>query len=192
VFKINTEQPHSFFIPYDKAGDSLTQTLNGTWDFKLYKIDNDIPKEFYKKSYDKSDWDKIPVPSNWQFHTEDFPVYTNIIYPYEINSYKDFLLISSLEIRVFRKLRSEQKINEIIEDAENTVQENTSLYGYTRLVNDEFNYEDKLMLLRNLWRIAYADGYLDKYEEHLIRKISDLIHVSHSDFINIKLEIRKS
>ena len=85
MFKINTEQPHSFFIPYDKAGDSLTQTLNGTWDFKLYKIDNDIPKEFYKKSYDKSDWDKIPVPSNWQFHTEDFPVYTNIIYPYEIN-----------------------------------------------------------------------------------------------------------
>ena len=85
VFKINTEQPHSFFIPYDKAGDSLTQTLNGTWDFKLYKIDDDIPKEFYKKSYDKSDWNKIPVPSNWQFHTEDFPVYTNIIYPYEIN-----------------------------------------------------------------------------------------------------------
>ena len=86
---------------------------------------------------------------------------------------------------------SEQKINEIIEDAENTVQENTSLYGYTRLVNDEFNYEDKLKLLRNLWRIAYADGYLDKYEEHLIRKISDLIHISHSDFINIKLEIKK-
>jgi len=85
VFKINTEEPHSFFIPYDKAGDSLTKTLNGTWDFKLYKIDDDIPKEFYKKSYDKSDWDKIPVPSNWQFHTEDFPVYTNIIYPYEIN-----------------------------------------------------------------------------------------------------------
>ena len=85
VFKINTEQPHSFFIPYDKAGDSLTKTLNGTWDFKLYKIDDDIPKEFYKKSFDKSDWDKIPVPSNWQFHTEDFPVYTNIIYPYEIN-----------------------------------------------------------------------------------------------------------
>jgi len=85
VFKINTEEPHSFFIPYDKAGDSLTKTLNGTWDFKLYKIDDDIPKEFYKKSYDKSDWDKIPVPSNWQFHTKDFPVYTNIIYPYEIN-----------------------------------------------------------------------------------------------------------
>ena len=36
------------------------------------------------------------------------------------------------------------------------------------------------------------DGYLDKYEEHIIRKISDLIHISHSDYINIKLEIREA
>lgn len=86
---------------------------------------------------------------------------------------------------------SEEKINEIINDAEATVNENTSLYGYTRIVNDEFEYKDKLMLIRNLWRIAYADDYLDKYEEHLIRKISDLIHINHSDFINIKLEIRE-
>ena len=85
---------------------------------------------------------------------------------------------------------SESEIQEIIEDAETTVDESTSLYGYTRIVNDEFGYEDKLNLLKNLWKVAYADGYLDKYEEHIIRKISDLIHVSHSDYIRIKLEIR--
>ena len=87
---------------------------------------------------------------------------------------------------------SESEIQEIIEDAETTVDESTSLYGYTRIVNDEFGYEDKLNLLKNLWRVAYADGYLDKYEEHIIRKISDLIHISHSDYINIKLEIREA
>ena len=86
---------------------------------------------------------------------------------------------------------SESEIQEIIEDAETTVDESTSLYGYTRIVNDEFGYEDKLNLLKNLWKVAYADGYLDKYEEHIIRKISDLIHISHSDYINIKLEIRE-
>jgi uncharacterized tellurite resistance protein B-like protein len=83
-------------------------------------------------------------------------------------------------------------IEEIIRDAEDTVSESTSLYGYTSIVNTEFQYEDKLKLLRNLWKIAYADGYLDKYEEHLLRKISDLIHISHSDYISIKLEIRES
>ena len=87
---------------------------------------------------------------------------------------------------------SESEIQEIIEDAETMVDESTSLYGYTRIVNDEFGYEDKLNLLKNLWKVAYADGYLDKYEEHIIRKISDLIHISHSDYINIKLEIREA
>ena len=84
----------------------------------------------------------------------------------------------------------ESKIQEIIDDAQLTVNESTSLYGYTRIVNDEFEYNDKLDLLRNLWKVAYADDNLDKYEEHLLRKISDLIHISHSDYINIKLEIR--
>ena len=84
----------------------------------------------------------------------------------------------------------EEEIEENIQDADRSVEESTSLYGYTRIVNDEFNYEDKLDLIRNLWKVAYADGNLDKYEEHLLRKISDLIHVSHSDFINIKLEMR--
>ena len=86
----------------------------------------------------------------------------------------------------------ESVIEEIIRDAEDTVSESTSLYGYTSIVNTEFQYEDKLKLLRNLWKIAYADGYLDKYEEHLLRKISDLIHISHSDYISIKLEIREN
>jgi len=84
----------------------------------------------------------------------------------------------------------DNEIDEIIKDAEKTVSESTSLYGYTRIVNDEFEYKDKLNLLRNLWKVAYADGNLDKYEEHLIRKISDLVHISHSDYINIKLEVR--
>ena len=84
----------------------------------------------------------------------------------------------------------EIEIDELILDASQSVQESTSLYGYTRIVNDEFSYDEKLNLLKNLWKIAYADGNLDKYEEHLIRKISDLIHVSHRDYIYIKLEVR--
>ena len=83
-----------------------------------------------------------------------------------------------------------QTINEIINDAEKTVEESTSLYEYTRTVNDEFEYPQKLNLLENLWKVAYADETLDKYEEHLLRKISDLIHISHSDYINVKLRVR--
>ena len=87
---------------------------------------------------------------------------------------------------------NEEIINELISDAKKTVDESTSLYEYTRVVNDEFDYSDKLELLSRIWKLAFADGNLDKYEDHLIRKISDLIHISHSDFIKIKLENRIS
>ena len=77
--------------------------------------------------------------------------------------------------------------NELIANAEKTVKESTSLYGYTREVNDNFDYQSKLGLLDQLWRMAFADGNIDKYEEHVVRKISDLIHISHNDFIQSKL-----
>ena len=82
----------------------------------------------------------------------------------------------------------EKVIDELIADAKKTVDESTSLYEYTRVGNDEFDYSDKLELLSRIWKLAFADGNLDKYEDHLIRKISDLIHISHSDFIKIKLD----
>ena len=85
IFKINTEDPHTFFIPKDINGDSITKSLNGTWSFKLFKNDELVPKDFYKNDFKKDDWQDIPVPSNWQFHTDDFPLYTNIVYPYEMN-----------------------------------------------------------------------------------------------------------
>ena len=82
---------------------------------------------------------------------------------------------------------SEITILELIDNAQKTVDESTSLYSYTREINDTFGYEHKLTLLDNLWDVAIADGNIDKYEERLIRKISDLLYISHSDFIKVKL-----
>ena len=42
TFKINTEEPHSFYIPKDINGDSVTKSLNGIWSFKLFKNDESI------------------------------------------------------------------------------------------------------------------------------------------------------
>jgi len=81
----------------------------------------------------------------------------------------------------------EKDLDELISESEKKVSESTSLYEYTRLINDLCDYQDKLKLIQNLWAIAFADKHLDKYEEYLIRKISDLLYVSHSDFIQQKL-----
>ena len=71
------------------------------------------------------------------------------------------------------------------------IAESTSLYEHTRLINDSCNYEDKLKLISGLWNLAFADQELDKYEEYLIRKIADLLHVSHSDFIKEKMKVKE-
>ena len=81
-------------------------------------------------------------------------------------------------------------IGEIVNMAHEQASQATSLYEFTRLINDNYAYKDKVQLIQNLWRLAFADDELDKYEEGLIRRIADLIHVSHGDFIQAKHRVR--
>ncbi len=85
---------------------------------------------------------------------------------------------------------SESEIEDLVELAEEQAKRATSLYEFTRLINDHYDYTQKVQLVENMWRIAFSDETLDKYEEHLIRRIADLIYVSHSDFIKTKLTAR--
>ena len=84
----------------------------------------------------------------------------------------------------------DEDIDELVGLAENQAKEATSLYEFTSLINSDYDYSQKVGLIENMWRIAFSDNNLVKYEDHLIRKISDLIYVSHSDFIRAKLKVR--
>ena len=66
----------------------------------------------------------------------------------------------------------------------------TDYFQFTRLINDHYSAQQKVELIENLWRIAFSDNVLDKYEEHVIRRISDLIYVSHRDFMSTKLRVQ--
>lgn len=83
-----------------------------------------------------------------------------------------------------------QQLDDIIRLAEDEAAQAVSLYEFTSLVNEAYQYEDKVLLIENLWRLALADDHLDKYEEQMIRKTADLLYVSHSDFIRTKLRVR--
>jgi len=64
-----------------------------------------------------------------------------------------------------------------------------SLHEHVRLVNDHFEQPEKIMLIEQMWRVAAADGNIDRYEDYTIRKLSDLIYVRHSEFIKAKLRV---
>jgi len=68
----------------------------------------------------------------------------------------------------------------------------TSLHQFTSLVNEHCGPEEKFALVEGMWKVAYADGHIDKYEEHIIRRASELIYLSHSDFIRAKLSVKNA
>lgn len=82
------------------------------------------------------------------------------------------------------------EIDEILSMAEQEAEESHDYYQFTTLINNNFSIEQKIEIIESLWRIAYADNELDKYEEHLLRRISDLIYVPHRDFIAAKHRIQ--
>lgn len=83
-----------------------------------------------------------------------------------------------------------EQLLELADLAKTEAAEATSLYQFTQLINNECAASEKFELIKGMWEIAYADNQLDKYEEYVIRKVADLIHVSHSDFIRAKSIVR--
>lgn len=63
------------------------------------------------------------------------------------------------------------------------------LFDFTRALHESLNEQQKLEVIRLLWQVAQADEKLDKYEDYLVRKVADLLYVSHRDVIRIKHEV---
>lgn len=65
----------------------------------------------------------------------------------------------------------------------------TDYHQFTSLIASHFSQEQKIHVIEYLWEVAYADGELHKYEEYMVRRIADLIHVSHKDYLQAKLRV---
>lgn len=85
---------------------------------------------------------------------------------------------------------SADEIQALIDVADDATEEAHDLYSFTSLINEHYNYDQKLMLMNNLWRVAYADERLDAFEEHIVRRIAGLIYVDHQDFIKTRNQVR--
>ena len=104
---------------------------------------------------------------------------------------------SDIEYKTIKRVLLEKfsldkvKINELISLAENEVDHLVSLHEFSEIINNQISKSEKTSIIENLWQVAYADAYVHKYEEYYIRKIADLLHVSHSDYIKTKLTAEK-
>ncbi|MGX4675687.1 tellurite resistance TerB family protein [SAR92 clade bacterium H246] len=83
-----------------------------------------------------------------------------------------------------------EMVEELLRLSREEVAEATSVYQFTREINEHFELDKKMNLLTAMWRVAYADGYLDKHEEGIIRRVADLLHIRHNEYIRCKLAAR--
>jgi uncharacterized tellurite resistance protein B-like protein len=68
----------------------------------------------------------------------------------------------------------------------------TSYFDAVSAVNRSFSQAQKIRLVEHLWRVAHADDSLDLHEDHLVRKISDLLHVPHIESMLARQRVRAS
>lgn len=78
------------------------------------------------------------------------------------------------------------EIAELVDLARAEIEGGASLFQFTHRINREYSIGDKRRLMEQLWRVAWADGRLDRYEEQLLRRLAELLHLRHSEFMRAK------
>ena len=81
-----------------------------------------------------------------------------------------------------------EEVGELLEVSEEERKGSIDIWHFTNIINEHFNDEEKYNVVENIWQIIYADGRLDKYEDHIVHKLSRLLHVPHKKMIEAKLK----
>lgn len=102
---------------------------------------------------------------------------------------------SSTEMQAIRQLlrkryaMDDATLDRLVADATRRADRAVSLHEFTHRLNLELPEADKLAIVEMLWRVSHADGSIDKHEEHLIRRIAGLLHISDRDRVRLKLKV---
>jgi len=73
-------------------------------------------------------------------------------------------------------------------DAERT--RSVDLYQFTRLISEEYDLGQKMVLAEIMWRVVYADGELAKHESYLMRKLSNLLGLKPGYLADARKKVR--
>lgn len=86
---------------------------------------------------------------------------------------------------------SDEEVLELVEGASKNLDEAIDYFQFSKQINAQCSAEQRIDIIELLWRLAYADGELDKHEELVIRRVASLLYMTHEDFIAAKLAATK-
>jgi uncharacterized tellurite resistance protein B-like protein len=87
---------------------------------------------------------------------------------------------------------TKEQIETLMAIAEQEVREANDYYQFTSLINKHCDHAKKVQIIENLWHVAMIDGHLNAHEQHLMRKLSDLLYIRHADYVAAKQRARES
>jgi len=87
---------------------------------------------------------------------------------------------------------SDDEASRLVELAHQTANASSDFFQFTSKINESVDMEDKIRMVEHLWRVAYADGVLTAHENHLMRRVSDLLHVPHGAYISAKMRAKQA
>lgn len=67
---------------------------------------------------------------------------------------------------------------ELLEAGHKAVMDTGQLYGFTKIIKDRFDNEERVRMIEMLWEVAYADGHVHHFESNLVRRLAGLLYVS--------------
>ncbi|HID39215.1 MAG TPA: TerB family tellurite resistance protein [Calditrichaeota bacterium] len=110
-------------------------------------------------------------------------------------AYSDFEVSKEEIIKIRATLKDffsleEREIDELLSFAEESRKQRNDIWQFTNLLKDNLNHEQKLRILEQLWELIFSDQKVDKYEDALIRKITNLLGLDHADMISAKFKAR--
>lgn len=82
------------------------------------------------------------------------------------------------------------EVAQLAELAHRTAQSATDLHQFTSLINRELEAPEKLRIIEYMWQVAYADRQISAHENHLMRRMADLLHISHGDYVAAKMRAK--
>ena len=85
---------------------------------------------------------------------------------------------------------SDDEASMLVSLAEAEARDAVDYYQFTSLINRAFTASQKAHVVELMWEVAYADGTLSAHEQHVMRKIADLLYLSHGDYIAAKLRAK--
>jgi uncharacterized tellurite resistance protein B-like protein len=81
-----------------------------------------------------------------------------------------------------------ESVQELIRVSEEQMQQSIDLWHFTEIINRSYGTDEKIRVIEKVWQIIYADGKLDRFEDHIVHKLARVLNLSHRDMIEAKMK----